>query len=100
MRALAAEQQAISERDDANRARKIAEEVNSFLERVLSAVDPSRLNKRDVTVREVLDQSSIRVLPALANEPAVESAIRNTMGRTYTALGIYDKAETRNCWRR
>ncbi|MBX3407928.1 MAG: serine/threonine protein kinase [Phycisphaeraceae bacterium] len=94
VRALAAEKRAISERDDANRARKIAEEVNSFLERVLSAVDPSRLNKRDVTVREVLDQSSIRVLPALANEPAVESAIRNTMGRTYTALGIYDKAET------
>lgn len=93
VRAWAAEERAIAERDDAVRARAIAESVNGFLQRVLLAVNPSRLNRRDVTVREVLDESAVRVLPALADQPAVEAAIRNTMGRTYTALGIYDKAE-------
>ncbi len=92
-RAIAAERQAIRERDDANRSRAIAESVNGFLQRVLLAVNPSRLNPRDVTVREVLDESAVRVLPSLADQPAVEAAIRNTLGRTYTALGIYDKAE-------
>lgn len=68
-----------------------AEEVNTFLRGMLKSVDPAERG-RDVTVAQVLDEAAGRV-ERLAARPELESELRTTIGSTYLALGLYDKAE-------
>ncbi|MGI8509130.1 MAG: protein kinase family protein [Gemmatimonadaceae bacterium] len=71
--------------------------ITAFLQNMLSAPD-TRWAVRGVrpasqiTVSDVLDDASHRAGVDLATEPAVESAVRQTLGRTYTAIGRYDQA--------
>jgi serine/threonine-protein kinase len=80
----------------ASREARRAESISIFLLDMLSSVDPSKAQGRDVTVREVLDEAARRLDAGDANVsgvPAVESAIRATVGSTYRALGQYEAAE-------
>lgn len=63
-----------------------ASEVTDFLAELLGAPDPWTGN-RDVTVRQLLDQASVRAGVELSGEPAVESAVRLSLGRSYRGLG-------------
>ncbi len=72
-----------------------ADAVSGFLLDMLGSVDPNLAQGREVTVREVLDQASAKLedgSAAVAGEPAVEAAIRDTIGNTYRALGENDSA--------
>jgi len=80
----------------------IAREVNDFLnDDLLAVVAPSAEKGRgkDVRMREVLDVAAQRIEEDAATRerfaamPAVEAAIRTTLGRTYQRLGEYDAAE-------
>ncbi|MDP6478568.1 MAG: tetratricopeptide repeat protein [Phycisphaerales bacterium] len=71
------------------------EQVNRFLnDDLLSAVAPSGNDGRgvDVTVLEVLDVASVRLDGRFAGDPVVEAALRETIGRTYLALGRFAEA--------
>jgi serine/threonine-protein kinase len=76
-------------RAEAERAK--AEEVNTFLRTMLSSVSPSERG-RDVTVAQLLDDASGWV-ERLATRPELDAELRKTIGTTYLALGLYDKAE-------
>lgn len=101
--------QAMRERDDAVQARQelqVAKEaveketdkmttINTFLGRMLRAADPMGEvgGKRDMTVVEMLDREVDAIADAFKDQPAIESAIRTTIGSTYAGLGRYPEAE-------
>ena len=76
-------------RAEAERAK--AEEVNTFLRTMLASVSPSERG-RDVTVAQLLDDASGWV-ERLATRPELDAELRKTIGTTYLALGLYEKAE-------
>jgi serine/threonine protein kinase/Tfp pilus assembly protein PilF len=71
---------------------KKAAEINTFLQEMLGSVSPDQARGREVTVREVLDQSSKKIEQSFRNQPEVRAAIHSTIGNTYRALGDYDEA--------
>lgn len=73
-------------------AREVSDAVTDFLTEMLAATSPKEQGK-DVSVREVMDKAALEVGNRFANLPLVEAKIRNTIGRTYVALGEYIKAE-------
>lgn len=79
---------------EATRAAREAETaaaVNSFLtEDLLPAANPYSAGRSDVRVEEVLDAAAARVGARFAGKPAVESAIRRTLGSSYVGIGRYD----------
>jgi eukaryotic-like serine/threonine-protein kinase len=78
----------------ANRAKQEAakaEQINAFLQEMLSSADPARSGK-DVTVARTLDQAVVRVNQELLAQPEIAAAVLHTIGETYIALGLYDKA--------
>jgi eukaryotic-like serine/threonine-protein kinase len=76
-------------RGEAQAAASQAAAVGDFLGDLLSSVDPSRAQGRDVTVADVLGEAASRLAEgeALPDQPEVEAALQLTLGRTYTALG-------------
>ncbi len=76
----------------AEREAQKAAEISTFLREMLSSVAPDEMG-REVTVREVLDESATKIGSALADEPEVQAAVQHTIGKTYQALGLTEKAE-------
>ena len=75
-------------------ARKV-QQVNAFLQEMLASVDPSTAPGSGGTVRTVLDEATRRLESgSLDRQPAVESALRMTLGMTYLQLGLHAIAET------
>jgi serine/threonine protein kinase/tetratricopeptide (TPR) repeat protein len=77
---------------EARTARAVAEQTNAFLDDMLGSVDPSEAQGREVTVREVLDRAGAQLNDRFNDQPAVEAALRHTIGRTYRNLGLLDRA--------
>jgi len=70
-----------------------AESVTGFLQDMLAAVDPQEARGREVTVGEVLDRAAEDIEGgSLADQTAVEMALRRTLGLTYQTLGDFDTA--------
>ena len=98
--ALAAAQQreqAEAARDHAREEAETAQAVNRVLDRLLSAPNPMSPAltggvNREVKVVDVLD-SADESLAELADQPAVEAALRLTLGKTYLHLGLAEKAQ-------
>ncbi|MEP6691602.1 MAG: serine/threonine-protein kinase [Gemmatimonadaceae bacterium] len=70
-----------------------AQAVNAFLQNMLASSDPAKALGKELSVREVLDQAASRVgTGELQRQPEVRAGVETTIGRTYFALGLYDKA--------
>jgi tetratricopeptide (TPR) repeat protein len=94
VRATRAERVADTRAREAEGERAKAEAVTTFLTEMLGSVDPSQARGRDVSVREALDAAAAKIDGgAMRAQPAVESAVRNTIGSTYAGLGLYAEAE-------
>lgn len=65
-------------------------EVNAFLEDMLASADPNR-DGRTVKVVEILDRAATQV-ERFDDEPEVGVALRNTLARTYSGLGLEQQA--------
>ena len=84
---------------EGQRAKRLADEARAVLDffqtKVLAATRPlgqkGGLGK-DTTVREALDVAEPQIAKAFAKQPAVEAAIRYTLGQTYYYLGDYRHA--------
>jgi serine/threonine protein kinase len=83
-----------------NRARQAAEveadnatALNEFLRDMLTLASPARSQGNTITVREALDQASLRLASLPPGRPEVEAAIHSVIGTTYRSLGLYDRAE-------
>jgi serine/threonine protein kinase len=77
----------------------IAQAVNDFLQNDLLAQasaatqsGPSTKPDPDLKVRTALDRAAERIEGKFAKQPEVEAAIRNTIGQTYTDLGLNPEA--------
>ena len=88
------------QRDVADRERKraldnleSAELVSKFLtDDLLGSVDPRTARGREITIREVLDDASQDVGTRFADRPAIEAAVRHTLGRVYLGIARYEEA--------
>jgi len=85
----------------ANREAAVAEAVNDFLQNDLlaqasAATQSGPRAKPDphLEVRTALDRAAARIGGKFDRQPAVEAAIRDTIGRTYLDLGLYPEAQT------
>ena len=89
-RAIADEQAAEAERQAA-----IATAINRFLtEDLFGSVDMNVAKGRDLTVREVFDRAAAQLDNEFSEQPLVESALRETFGRVYSSLGLFERART------
>ncbi|MCC6675755.1 MAG: protein kinase [Phycisphaerales bacterium] len=84
---------AADERDRAREEARISEQVSQFMSDLLAAADPDQARGKDVTVREVLDRASEQLDPAKVERPEVRAKLHMTLGKTYSGLGDYAKAE-------
>ncbi|MDP4535484.1 tetratricopeptide repeat protein [Alkalimonas collagenimarina] len=89
--------QVAKERDFAELQREKADAINRFITDMLSSTDPMKAQGHQVTVREVLDQTSQQLTSgdehSLQQQPLVEASVRLVIGRVYNALGLYRDAE-------
>ena len=83
---------AARERDQARLKTAQAEELNSFLQSILSAASPEEKGK-DATVIDVLNGATKRIEAEFATQPELRARALTTIGRTYALLGLADKAE-------
>lgn len=90
VRARRSQRQSEAAERAARLAQSEAEAVNSFLRSMLASADPRGMGI-DVKVVDVLDGAA-RTADALSHEPLVEAGVRETLGKTYLALGQYPKA--------
>jgi len=120
-RATAAEQVATEQRDLAVAAEKVATEqrniavaerqradteaatalaVNEFIQgdllsqaSVAAQIRPDTKADPDLKVRTALDRAAVRIDTNFNAQPLVEASIRQTIGDTYKALGLYPEAQ-------
>jgi hypothetical protein len=97
-RAERAEQEAVASavkaREDEKKASQSAEESRAvlgfFRDKVLAAARPKDQDGglgREATIRDAVEAAEPLISDAFAGQPAVEAAIRHTMGNTYFYLG-------------
>ncbi|MFO0984192.1 MAG: serine/threonine-protein kinase [Planctomycetota bacterium] len=70
-----------------------SDQVQRFLRDMLASVDPANRPGHEVTVREVLDAASGDIEGRFPGRPAVEAALRQTLGSTYASLLLFERAE-------
>jgi tetratricopeptide (TPR) repeat protein len=80
------------ERDQARQKTAQAEELNNFLQSILSAASPEEKGK-DATVIDVLNDAAERVNTEFATQLDLRAQALITIGKTYLMLGLPDKAE-------
>jgi len=99
-RAVEAEREAKTAADRATNEAAIARAVNDFLQQDLlgqadvdNQAGPGQKPDPEIKVRTLLDRAAAAIGGQFAAQPAVEVAIRRTIGDTYVALGLYPLAE-------
>jgi eukaryotic-like serine/threonine-protein kinase len=96
-RAEQALQRAEAERDRAELERRRALSVGSFLEQMIAAPDPwrlqgARVEAREVRVLDVLDDAVAAFERGLAEDPALQAEVGALLGRSLRRLGQYATA--------
>ncbi len=99
VRATRGWEEAEARRTEADEARARAREeadnalaVNEFLNDMLASADPENAMGREITVREVLDESGQSVGELLKSRPRVHASIRATLSNTYRSIGDLDRS--------
>jgi len=84
----------------ARQAELTARAVNEFLQNdvlsqasAVTQANPNTSPDRDLKVRTALDRAAARIETRFASQPEVEAAIRQTIGTTYSQLGLYQEAQ-------
>lgn len=93
---LAHKAQAVAEQktNDAQLEQEITESINDFLNiRLLGSAAPDK-EGRDVLVRDMLHIAAAELDANPPSHQKVEAALRLTIGRTYTGLGLYEESES------
>lgn len=76
------------ERDLARAEAAKVRAINAFVsDDLLAAADPFTASQPDLRVREALDRALARVGTRFADQPAIESELRRTLGATYAGIG-------------
>lgn len=92
-RAVHAESQASAAADQARRQARTSQRVMSALRSVFTVSQPILGGvERTLTPRELLDRGVQSVVPQLADEPAAQADLLETMASLYETLGALDRA--------
>ena len=78
-------------RDQARTEAAKAEAVNDFLNEMLVLANPGETSGEELTVKQALERAAGTVGDRLEAQPAVEAAVRTTLGRTYVFLGEFEQ---------
>jgi non-specific serine/threonine protein kinase/serine/threonine-protein kinase len=81
------------ERDRANREAEVASTVSQFLVGLFEVSDPDEARGKTITAREILDKGTRDIEYSLSGQRDVQARLMITMGKVYTNLGLYEKAE-------
>jgi tetratricopeptide (TPR) repeat protein/predicted Ser/Thr protein kinase len=92
LRARRAESEAQAQRALAEAEARKAKAVSQFLQDMLGAADPHRQG-RWVRVVDVLSRAVEKIPASYAGDPALEAAVRDTIGSTFMSLGDLEAAE-------
>ncbi|GMV25790.1 MAG: hypothetical protein AMXMBFR58_18210 [Phycisphaerae bacterium] len=93
-RAIAQQELTQQQKTRADDEARTAEALNEFLvNRMLAAATPEEAQGRQVTVSEVVDKAAGEIDGAFADRPLVKAKLYDAVGKTYTSLGEYEKAE-------
>jgi len=91
---------ALEEKRRADTEAATARAIADFLQKDLlsqagsaAQAGPGRPPDPDIKVRTALDRAALRLTGKFDTQPAVEAAIRQTIGGTYLELGLYAEAE-------
>jgi tetratricopeptide (TPR) repeat protein len=69
-----------------------ARQTTRFMVDLFKVSDPSEALGNSITAREILDKGADRIETELADQPAIQATLMDTMGTVYTSLGLYDPA--------
>jgi tetratricopeptide (TPR) repeat protein len=69
-----------------------ARQTTRFMVDLFKVSDPSEALGNTITAREILDKGADRIEAELADQPAIQATLMDTMGTVYTSLGLYDPA--------
>jgi Tfp pilus assembly protein PilF len=90
--ALVARASAERQRLRAEAQAETARQTTSFLVDLFRISDPGEAKGNTVTAREMLDRGADRVKVELAQQPAIQATLMDTLGTVYTSLGLYAQA--------
>ncbi len=92
-KALNAEHRAIAAAEYAQKQTEVLAAVNQFLnEDLIGQADPEIGGDAKITLREVIDRAAGQIAERFRNAPLAEAASRDTIGRAYHNLGLYESA--------
>jgi eukaryotic-like serine/threonine-protein kinase len=80
------------ERDRATREAQVSQRITDFLTLLFSVPDPNTAHGNNITARELLDTGSRQIDASLSAQPEVQARLMQTIGVTYTNLGLYAPA--------
>jgi len=80
------------EAERANREAATAREVSEFMIGLFDRSDPTLARGEEPTARQILDAGAARI-EALEAQPGTQAAFMETIGRVYTVLGVFDRAD-------
>jgi tetratricopeptide (TPR) repeat protein len=69
-----------------------AKQTTQFLVDLFKISDPSEARGNTVTAREMLDKGAARIDRDLAQQPAIQATLMDTLGTVYMGLGLYGQA--------
>ncbi len=69
-----------------------ASQITRFIVDLFNIFDPSEGVGSTITAREILDKGAARIEKELADQPAIQATLMDTMGTIYTGLGLYPTA--------
>src|SRR5690606_10371520 len=70
-----------------------AQQVSDFLVRLFDVSSPAHSLGNPLTAREILDSGAVRLQVELADQPAVQARLLNTIGDVYHNLGLFEESE-------
>jgi tetratricopeptide (TPR) repeat protein len=69
-----------------------AKQTTKFMVDLFKISDPSEARGNTVTAREMLDKGAARIDRELAQQPAIQATLMDTVGTVYMGLGLYREA--------
>jgi len=87
-----ARNEAERERARAQAEAETARQTTRFMVDLFKVSDPSEALGNRITAREILDKGAQRIETELADQPAIQATLMDTMGTVYTSLGLYGSA--------
>ncbi len=87
-----ARNEAEQQRERAQAEAETARQTTRFMVDLFKVSNPSEALGNKITAREILDKGAARIETELADQPAIQATLMDTIGSVYTSLGLYAQA--------